>query len=377
MHDHLRDADFGEFASFTQRMRDSALLRATTELFVQELVHDRDEIRRYEELAIHLLPRVSDDDRAFAAERLAARLDAPPAIMRMLAKDRIEIAAIVLRRSPLLGPLDLLSVIAATGVAHHRLIAQRPGLPNEVVTALRIAGTPPAADHPTPTVEPIQVKGPVSTPEPTAVSPFVTLSASNGTPSRGRPLDPWAFLRLDRPARLRLMAELATREPIRRYDGPTSRLDRAFRTILGAARIVGYARSGKRSALIDTVAEGLGLEADLISAFIDDMSGEPFAVLLKTLGLDNAQAQQVFLLATPTIGRDVSGFFRLCDLYAAMEPTVAEILTAAWRDAGQKPARHQPVFAENNTIRRSSVADASRGKWQAPAEQKPSRSSGS
>src|SRR4029077_14039161 len=88
---------FGSLVSSTQLMRDSALLRATTELFLQEEAHSADEVRRYEELVAHLLPKVADPDRAFLAERLAGRTDAPQAVVRMLAKDKIAIAAPVLR----------------------------------------------------------------------------------------------------------------------------------------------------------------------------------------------------------------------------------------------------------------------------------------
>src|SRR5258708_5004915 len=130
---------FGSFASSTQLMRDSALLRATTELFLEEEAHTPDEVRRYEELTAHLVPKVADQDRGLLAERLAARADAPQAVVRMLAKDKIEIAGPVLRASPVLAALDLLSIIAATGVEHHRIIAERPALTPEVRQALRIS----------------------------------------------------------------------------------------------------------------------------------------------------------------------------------------------------------------------------------------------
>ena len=96
---------FGSFASSTQLMRDSALLRATTELFLEEEAHTPDEVRRYEELTAHLVPKVADQDRGFLAERLAARADAPQAVVRMLAKDKIAIAGPVLRASPVLARL--------------------------------------------------------------------------------------------------------------------------------------------------------------------------------------------------------------------------------------------------------------------------------
>ncbi len=370
MHENFRDGSFSEFISSTQQMRDSALLRATTELFVQELVHDRDEIRRYEELATHLLAKVPDADRAYVAERLAVRLDAPLGVMRMLAKDKIEIATPVLRRSPVLGPLDLLSIIAATGPAHCRLIAERPGLPHEVREGLRISAQHAGASADTQT-EPRATRSESPAAPPTAgANPIEEAAAGD------RRFDPWQFLALDRPQRLRIMADLASRPPIRHYAGPTGRLDRAFRAILGAAQIVGFARAGQRKPLIDAIAETLSLEARFVIACLDDHSGEPLAVLLKSLGLDNIQAQQVFLLATATIGRDVTIFFRLCDLYAGNEPVVAETLSEAWR-LPARPAipRHQPFFAENRDRRRAAVPEAPRESVQ-PIERAAGRPTG-
>jgi len=381
---------FGSFASSTQLMRDSALLRATTELFVEEEAHTPDEVRRYEELTAHLLPKVADQDRAFLAERLAARADAPQAVVRMLAKDKIAIAAPVLRASPVLAPLDLLSIIAATGVEHHRIIAERPALTPEVRQALQISADRTLsatldeieAASRTPTAAAVKSgasgapvvatrPGPSDMPQTSGNHPEIAAAQRTSTawPVAREPiamrgtnrLDPWSFIRLERPARLRLMAELATRPPVRRHGGPSGRIDRAFRAILSAAQIVGLARSGEHEALIKAIAGGLELESDLVKACLADATGEPFAVLLKSLGLDNVQAQQVFLLATPRIGRDTAGFFRLCDLYAGMEPSVAEALTDAWRDSRlAKAPRHVPHLAENGTRLRPGMAEATR-----------------
>jgi hypothetical protein len=179
--------------------------------------------------------------------------------------------------------------------------------------------------------------------------------------------EPWLFLALDRPARLRLMAELATRPPIRHYAGPANRLDRAFRSILSAAQIAGHARARQRQTLIEAIAAGLQLETDFVIACLEDATGEPLAVLLKALALDNVQAQQVLLLASP-VGRDTAAFFKLCDLFAGMEPVVAETLTEAWReDIAGAAIRHEPLFAD--TEERPYPADAGLERQIPPAEQ--------
>jgi hypothetical protein len=353
MSNTFRSNDLADLPLSSQQNRDAALLRATTELFLQEESHDRDEIRRYEELATHFLPRVGQADRAYIAERLATRTDAPSTVIRLLARDTVDIARHVLPSSPVLTSLDLLTVIAATGAEHHRLIAKRPNLGADVERALRLMGDVEAAASAgradtaaTAAIAPAPQKGENSTSPVPIRQPREPIGID---PSR---LDVWHFLGLERPQRLRLMAELATRPPPRRYAGPASRLDQAFRSILGAAQVVGFARRGERRELVSAIAEGLGLEVEIVVACIEDKSGEPFAVLLKVLGLDNVQAQQVLLLATPAIGKDVLAYFRLTDIYAAMESSVAEILVSAWRgDAAMRGSRHAPIFADNGNRR--------------------------
>lgn len=374
MQNVFRPDALADFSPFGQQARDAALLRATTDLFAQELAHDRDEIRRYEELATHFLPRVSPEDRAFVAEQLAVRPDAPQSVIRMLAKDRVDVARHVIGRSPVLGPLDLLTIIAATGPAHHRLIAERADLAPEVEHALRLVGDQATLDA-LGTREAGRGAGDVeidrSAEEPPTASAPSDVAQGRGEALRARAerLDVWQFLGLDRAARLKLLAALATRPPVRRYAGPASRLDRAFRTILSAAQIVGFARSGQRQALVEAVSSGLGLEQEVVVACLDDATGEPAAVLLKALGLDNVQAQQVLLLATPTVGFEVSVFFGVSDLYAGMEKWIAEILVDAWRENAARPSpRHEPHLAENGTRRRPAAAERTPDRLPPPAE---------
>lgn len=362
-----------ELARSTQQNRDAALLRATTDLFAHDLSHDEDEIHRYEELATHFLPKVGTGDRVFVAERLAACPDAPQSVVRMLARDVIEAAAPVIEHSSRLTALDFLAVIAATSVEHHRLIAHRADLADQVKRALRLTGdeqvialldegTAPAArgdDGGAPSPGP----PPSDAPAPEPLRPAATKVRDA---DRGRE----EFLRHDRATRLRVLADLATRPPAKRYAGSADRLDRAFRAILNAAKIVGYARTGQQGALITAIAEGLDLEPSFVAAGLSDATGEPLAIMLKALRLDDAQAQQVFLLASAP-GREGATFFPLADLYSGMEPEVAESLCDTWRLAGQAggEAQHQPHLAEDVPRRRAADKQRSGDAAPKPTEQ--------
>ncbi len=366
-----------DVARINEQKRDAALLRATTELFVLDVVHDRDELNRFEELALHFLPKVTAEDRIFVAERLALAGDAPIAVVRSLARDVIGVAAPILKHSTALGSVDLLSVIAATGPEHHRLIARRPGLSPEVKRALRLTGDaavlarldialPIGGDPAVREAGVSAVAAAISAPAAPLAPPRAPIPAPSQPPAPpsglyySNRLDPWRFLSLDRKARLKLIADIAARPPALAHGSKAARVDRAFRSILSAAQIVGYARGGQLEPIVDAVGEGLGLSRQLVHAAIADRSGELFAVMLKALRLDDTQARQVFLLASP-LGRDVQAFFPLSDLYAGMEPEVAETLVEAWREgAAPAPSGYEPHLAENSTVRRPAASEAAR-----------------
>jgi uncharacterized protein (DUF2336 family) len=331
-----------DLARASERKRDAALLRATAELFVIDVVHSDDEIRRFEELATHFLPKVGLDDRQFVAERLAACSDAPGSVLRALAKEPLAVATPVLLHATALTAIDLLAIIAATGIEHHRLIAHRSGLPEEVVQALKLKGD----------AEVLALLDQTTAEAPRDLDrtlPAAGLYQSNR-------LDPWRYLALDRPARLRIIADIAANPPPAPEETSPRRLDRAFRSILSAARIVGYARSGQLGAIVASIAEGLDVAPALVTAAVNDKGGETLAIMLKALRLDDTQARQVFLLASPT-GRDTQAFFPLADLYAGMEVSVAETMVEAWRGAtAPVQPRYEPLVEAPRERRSAAVA---------------------
>jgi uncharacterized protein (DUF2336 family) len=365
---HLTDG-LADLARANQQTRDAALLRATTELFVRDARHDRDQIRRYEELATHLLPKVTVNDRAFIAERLAACVEAPKAVIRLLARDQVDVAAPILRGRSTLDQIDLLTIIAGTRTDHHRIIARRPGLADQVKQALRLTGDPEVlalinGESPPSAGKSVETAADKAN-RVASIAAARHASASSAPEHRA----PSQFLQLDRPARLRVLADFATRPPARRPSASATRLDRAFRSILGAAKIVGHARSGQVDALITAIAEGLDLESGFVTACLSDATGEALAVLLKALHLDDVQAQQVFLLATPA-GRDTARFFPLADLYAGMEASTAEAICDQWRAAAEmRSVRHEPFLADDAGGRRDAAAETHSQRTPAVREQ--------
>lgn len=369
--------DLATLARAHPRERDGALLRATAALFCQEPSHDREAIRRFEEIASNFLPKVSIEDRLHVANLLAERRDAPVQVVTMLARDQFTVAAPVLRHSPVLSTIDLLSIIAATGPMHHRVIAERAVLNEAVIRALDIAGTkydapflpgvevssaataipdvasegtPESADEP----EPLTV-----TEDDTAVASDPASAGDVSLPETDGAVDtylreygPAGFLRLNPETRVQLISQIATRgaqapsTPVHRL------LDRAVRNAFAQAEIVTAARTADRPALVHAMAQVLDLESALVDKFLADPSGEPLVLMLRATGLKDSDGRVVLLLANPEIGESVEKFFRLADLYASLNASVAETFLAAWRKpADRRPTRHEPVFAEDRARR--------------------------
>ena len=99
-----------------------------------------DDLAAAEGAMIMLLDDPSPVVRRALAEALAASERAPPAIMHSLAADQIEVAAIVLARSPLFLDADLVDATARGILSLQIAIAQRPILPCSVSAAIAEIG---------------------------------------------------------------------------------------------------------------------------------------------------------------------------------------------------------------------------------------------
>lgn len=346
--------------------RDATLLRAATALFCQEPIHDRDAVRRYEQLAIHLLPNLGESDRAYVASLLGGRRDAPPSVMRILARDAIGIAGSVLRHSPVLSTIDLLGVIAVTGSDHHRLIASRPDLNADVLRALAIArakydeaseDAPPAAES-TDAADDRAVE---------AIAEDAVRNALESPSFEG-------FLEAAPERRMKMLGDAAERQAKARPSIPPRRLDRFLEERFAAAELVGAARRGDRPALLRAFSKALRIETDVVARLLDDPSGEPLALMAKAADLSDADGRAVLLLANKTIGESVDAFFRIADLYASLEATTARAFIDNWREAPARRPEHQPVFADNGD--RAKAAQPAHAPAASPARSEQDRAAG-
>lgn len=327
--------------------RDATLLRAATALFCQEPYHDRDAIRRFEQLAIHLLPKLSDSDRAYIAALLGGRSDAPTSVMRTLARDTIEIASPVLRHSPVLSTIDLLGVIAVTGPEHHKLIAGRTDLSADVLRALAIARQKAAAArHKNRTSDDESAAPAAVTPAAVERSVAAPVRPTMPTPDFG------AFLASPPAHRLWILAEAASRGLAAGETTPARQLDQLLRRNYAQAQIVTAAKRGDRSGMLAGFSSALGLAVEIVTRLFDDYSGEPLVLMIKGAGLSVSDGNTVLLLGNKRIGESVDDFFRLAELLASLEQSTADAFVAAWRNPQmrRRPV-HVPVYVDTGDRR--------------------------
>ncbi|WP_018184096.1 hypothetical protein [Kaistia granuli] len=196
-----------------------------------------------------------------------------------------------------------------------------------------------------PIAEPRAIDVPAAAPAPKTAEPVVTKAEKPAEAPSPRSAE--AFLRLDRDARLALLASISA-SPIVPPRLSPAEIDNAFRAAMSRARLGMLARQRQRDALINTLADGLRLDVARVTALLDDPSGEALVVLLKAIGLADAEAQQVLLLANPVISAAIETFARLTGLLGGIEEPAATRLVAQWRNDGAAESRpaHQPHFAD-------------------------------
>ena len=101
------------------------LVRVLTDLYVQKAVHTLEEEQHYTELVLRLIEGVDLATRAIVARKLASYPAAPQKIVERLARDMPEVAEPILRHSPRLSSVELLSMIAEFGPRYAAAIAER------------------------------------------------------------------------------------------------------------------------------------------------------------------------------------------------------------------------------------------------------------
>ncbi|MGB8819190.1 MAG: DUF2336 domain-containing protein [Rhizobiaceae bacterium] len=111
-------------------------MRAAVSAFVDLSRPSKRDGNQIEDLALPILPFVSVSAKRFICAALAENRNAPLRLVKTLCDSPVDICAPLLLKSPVLMPVDLVTVIGRHGKEHARIIACRTHLPNEVIEAL-------------------------------------------------------------------------------------------------------------------------------------------------------------------------------------------------------------------------------------------------
>jgi uncharacterized protein (DUF2336 family) len=321
------------------------LVRVLTDLYVQKAVHTLEEEQHYTELVLRLIEGVDLATRAIVARKLASYPAAPQKIVERLARDMPEVAEPILRHSPRLSSVELLSMIAEFGPRYAAAIAARQPVgdagesaseENAARSASQDVSLPAAAPPPTPDDPSVPAR------EPRIGDLFLAATSAQ------RRL---ILVKLAEIAPGQDMAPTATPEAIRRLEAAA--LER------------------RPDAFIKELEGALGISEELGRLIVLDPSGEPLMVALRTLGMRSAVVARILLFLDPKVGQSVERVFDLAGLYDQLAPHAAMRLMTSLRELGLDRRRtpgYQPVHWTEPSDRVSRLStDAARRQIGPPA----------
>jgi uncharacterized protein (DUF2336 family) len=323
------------------------LVRVLTDLYVQKAVHTLEEEQHFTELVLRLIEGVDLATRAIVARKLASYPAAPQKVVERLARDMPEVAEPILRHSPRLSSVELLSMIAEFGPRYAAAIAERQ--------PIRDAGETSGEEE---TARSSREDGPVLTTAPSETPTPDTSSVTEREPRIGD-----LFFAATSAQRRLILVKLAEIAP--RQDMAVTGVPEATRRLEAAAL------ERRPDAFVHELENALGISEELARRIVLDPSGEPLMVALRTLGVRSAVVARILLFLDPKIGQSVERVFDLAGLYDQLAPHAAIRLMTSLRELGLDRRRtpgYQPVHwtEQNDRVSRLS-SDAARRQIGPPA----------
>lgn len=142
----MSSSDFRQITIKGEAGKADRLFRAAASAYCSLTRPSRRDIARLEDLALPLFNLVSVEARRYMAAALCECTTAPPALVRRLCNESVDIAAPLLIRSAVLTDTDLITLIGRHGAGHARAIARRPGLHPAIASLVALLDRQP---HPT------------------------------------------------------------------------------------------------------------------------------------------------------------------------------------------------------------------------------------
>lgn len=310
----------------------AVVLRVATDLFVMKNDHALDEIRQFEEIAVHMLEDATSETRAAVAAKLATYGSAPASVVEGLLAHGGEAAAVLLEKSPAVGGRAL-SGAASFGVpALAAAVARRMPLDAALVRVL--------VRRSEPEVLLALVQNPSAR---ISRATFLSLVRhARGDARLGRALicradhpDELAPLFLAASSEMRAAIILsARRRCLGRPPQTPAPADAAF---LRELEELAYAPD--RRPFAAALAAAIGANADEMSKVVFDRGGEPLALVLAALGMTPQAATRIFLAGDPAVACSYERVAALRQIVTDVPPQTARCLVRRFLDGARPPLR--------------------------------------
>ncbi|MCT8971241.1 DUF2336 domain-containing protein [Microbaculum marinisediminis] len=320
---------------------------------------DRHVPAHFGELMGALLPRVSPQIRATISRRLAPCDLVSPEIARHIIAESAEIAAPMLRHSPVLTASDLYAVAVGDCEEKARAVAARTDLTADMVSAL-IDRQDPAIATSLVLAETAVVDG--STAERIAAIPNLPRAAARRLIETADLSDD-ALARLfwlvDEDARRTILERIADRRGGDKVNEPAPPQNSGVE--LGDT-LFALAAVGERAEIAHRLASTLSLPRALSARIVGDLHGEPLAVATRAAGIPADQATGIILLTVTEAGSSYDVLRTLAGLAERLTPTIARHVVGLWNSApaSRSAARHEPSVARPSARAPRSAAGAPR-----------------
>jgi uncharacterized protein (DUF2336 family) len=304
----VSSSDFRQITIKSEAQKAERLFRAAVSAFCSLTRPSRREIAQLEDLALPLFEFVSVESKRYVAAALSECPYPPPALVRRLCDESVDIAAPLLIRSVALTDIDLIALIGRHGFGHARAIGRRPGL-NPTIAKLVAALES--------KVVPLRPRDAEAAPRPQAVALLTETAAPEPT------------------AEVRAPGEAAeeTRRRLRAMMRPASTSTSA-RTAYD--RLRDTALSGHPAFFQTALADALDTDFAAVESKTDDHS---YAWLLDALSMLNVGDEKAFLVTAaiyPQLFGDLEAIRLFLSRYAALDREEASQRIARWKSAADE-----------------------------------------
>ena len=327
----MRSADIFQLTAEDRQPKCDRLFRAAITGYCSITRPRVRDAAQLDDLALPMLPLVSQESKRFAAAALSETMPAPPGVLRRLADHPVAISAPLLLRSRALADIDLIGLIGRNGVGHARAIARRPGLNPNIAALVRALGVVTETDVPVVATKAVESLPPdtelVAPPRPTEAG------AAEETRVRLR-----SMMRPAVDAALKTIASAPHSQPTQ-IDWVAAHA--------AYPRLVATGLTGRAALFQTAVADAFELSFRRAREIVEDSEALPVA--LKAAGLAAAEAFFVTALAFPPRFADTAAIRSFVEHYRRLNVDEARKLVSSWQASAPKAVSAAQISQPANT----------------------------